>query len=137
MNNYSLLQKALHALLLQRQGIREATYAIESLIFQPINIKDDHVFIVGLARSGTTVLLNAIYKSACFASLSYADMPFVLAPNLWSKLVKSKPNRAALERAHGDGKSGIDSTLNLSMAVFEIFPASKYISFFNYGVGAT
>ena len=47
-----------------------------------------------MARSGSTILLNSIYKTDIFASLTYADMPFVLAPNLWSKisLIRSKSN---------------------------------------------
>ena len=124
MDNYSLLQKVLHALLLQKQGAREVTFEIESSIFQPTNIRDDHVFVVGLARSGTTALLNAIYKSDCFASLSYADMPFVLAPNLWSKLVKSKSTWAASERAHGDG-------LNISLDSPEAFEEIFWKTFCN------
>ena len=61
-------------------------------------------FVSGLARSGTTILLNAIYESDEFSSLSYKDMPFVLAPNLWSKLSFAiKKDIDLVERAHGDG----------------------------------
>jgi len=67
------------------------------------NTKDNHVFIVGMARSGTTILLNAIYRSGMFASYTYQDMPFVLAPNLWSKINKNRPSIDKIERAHGDG----------------------------------
>ena len=58
-----------------------------------------------MARSGSTILLNSIYKTDIFASLTYADMPFVLAPNLWSKisLIRSKSNLILKERAHKDG----------------------------------
>ena len=45
-----------------------------------------------MARSGSTILLNSIYKTDIFASLTYADMPFVLAPNLWSKISLIKVN---------------------------------------------
>lgn len=65
--------------------------------------KDNHVFVAGLARSGTTVLLNAIYQSNQFASLSYADMPFILAPNFWAKINPTKKHAKLKERAHGDG----------------------------------
>ena len=51
----------------------------------------------------STILLNAIYKSNVFASLSYSDMPFVLAPNLWSKISFKKKDLELKERAHGDG----------------------------------
>ena len=43
------------------------------------------VFITGLARSGTTILLRNLYASNQFSSTTYEDMPFILCPNLWSK----------------------------------------------------
>ena len=49
------------------------------------------------------MLLNALHKSNLFASLSYSDMPFVLAPNLWSKISFNKRYSELKERAHGDG----------------------------------
>ena len=55
------------------------------LLPSPKNNSDDHVFVSGLARSGTTALLNALYQSGTFASLSYDDMPFILAPNFGQK----------------------------------------------------
>ncbi|MEO1249531.1 MAG: sulfotransferase, partial [Pseudomonadota bacterium] len=62
-----------------------------------------HIFVAGLARAGTTVLMRAIYESGGFASLTYRDMPFVMAPNLWARL--SRRSQRAMdktERAHGD-----------------------------------
>ena len=56
-----------------------------------------------MLRSGTTVLLNAIYESEEFSSLSYSDMPFVLAPNIWSKLHTQEKSLDYIERAHNDG----------------------------------
>ena len=41
-----------------------------------------HIFITGLPRSGTTSLLNFLYSSNQYASLTYRNMPFVLSPNL-------------------------------------------------------
>jgi len=61
------------------------------------------IFIVGLARAGTTMLLNAIYSTELFRSLNYRDMPFVLMPSLWATL--SKPffrYQDARERVHQD-----------------------------------
>jgi hypothetical protein len=83
--------------------MREVTFDFESTNIAPSSKTGDHVFITGLARSGTTILLNALYKSNIFASLSYADMPFVLAPNLWSKISFNKRDLELKERAHGDG----------------------------------
>ncbi len=103
MNNYSWLEQKLHKFALSSQFMREATFDFESNNISSPSSTGDHIFITGLARSGTTILLNALYKSNVFASLSYADMPFVLAPNLWSKLSFKKKDLELKERAHGDG----------------------------------
>ena len=103
MNNYNFLQRLLHRLALAPKFMREATFDAEDFFINATSNKEEHVFIAGLARSGTTILLNAIFKSENFASLSYADMPFVLAPNLWSKISFSQLDKKATERAHGDG----------------------------------
>lgn len=74
------------------------------LFFKPADAPpDNHVFIAGLARSGSTVLLNALAESGDFSSLTYEDMPFVLAPNFWQRLSPARTHEAAAERAHGDG----------------------------------
>jgi len=103
MNNYSWLEQKLHKLALSSQFMREVTFDFGNTNISPSSETEEHVFITGLARSGTTILLNAIYKSNIFASLSYADMPFVLAPKLWSKISFLKKDFELKERAHGDG----------------------------------
>ncbi len=118
MNSYSWLQQKLHKLALSNQLMREATFDIESLIYEKKAFEDKHVFVSGLARSGTTVILNSIYQSQEFASLSYADMPFVLAPNLWSFINTSEKNPKLKERAH---KDGIKISTNSPEAFEEVF----------------
>jgi hypothetical protein len=103
MNNYSWLQQKLHQIAISSQFMREVTFDVESSVISKNKSSDNHIFVAGLARSGTTILLNALYKSDEFSSLSYQDMPFVLAPNLWSKLSLSKKHMDFMERAHGDG----------------------------------
>jgi len=103
MNNYSWLQQKLHQIAISSQFMREVTFDVESSVISKKQSTENHVFVAGLARSGTTILLNALYKSDEFSSLSYQDMPFVLAPNLWSKLSSSKKHMDFMERAHGDG----------------------------------
>ena len=70
---------------------------------QKASIQENHVFITGMARSGTSIMLNAIYESNQFASFTYQEMPFILAPNLWSTINKSNYRMEKSERAHGDG----------------------------------
>ena len=103
MNNYSSLEKKLHQFALSSQFMREVIFDFESTNISSSSENGDHVFIAGLARAGTTIILNALYKSNLFASLSYADMPFVLAPNFWSKISFIKKDLQLKERAHGDG----------------------------------
>ncbi len=107
MNNYdySGLQKLLHHINLSSRFMRELSFDVEkSLYLKKCNVyKDNHVFLTGLARSGTTITLRAIHASGEFASLSYADMPFVLAPNLWDKLNPTTIQTEERERAHEDG----------------------------------
>ena len=71
MNNYSWLEQKLHKFALSSQFMREVTFDFESTNIAPSSETGDHVFITGLALSGTsiTILLNAIYKSNIFASL--------------------------------------------------------------------
>jgi len=118
MNNYSWLQQRLHQIALSSQFMREVTFDFESSSASMTQKNDNHVFVVGLARSGTTVLLNALYESSEFASLSYKDMPFVLAPNLWSKLSFTNKDIKLVERAHGDG---IKISLESPEAFEEVF----------------
>lgn len=106
-DTYSPLDRLLHRLALGNRAVAELTADLDRLVARQHVANADAagppVFITGLARSGTTILLQALHASGTFRSLTYADMPFVLAPNLWKKL---RGNRAkttgAHERAHGD-----------------------------------
>ena len=118
MNNYSRLQKHLHQFALSSKFMREASFDIENIFFSSGQQNDNHVFICGLARSGTTILLNALYESNQFSSLLYKDMPFVLAPNLWSKFSHNSKNPKTEERAHEDG---INISINSPEAFEEVF----------------
>jgi len=62
------------------------------------------VFICGLARSGSTLLLNRLTATGAFSTSTYRHMPFVLAPNMWSRASSAQQKTSvAVERAHGDG----------------------------------
>ena len=127
MNNYSWLEQKLHKFALSSQFMREVTFDFESTNISSSRETGDHVFITGLARAGTTILLNALYKSNIFASLSYADMPFVLAPNLWSKISFKKKDLKLKERAHGDGiKVSTDSPEAFEEVFWKTFAEEEY-----------
>ena len=69
------------------------------------------VFITSLPRAGTTIILNALHELPQVATHLYRDMPFIMAPLLWSRMSGGFQKDSELaERAHGDGiKVGFDS----------------------------
>ena len=118
MQNYSNIQKFLHDFILSKKFINKSLFEIEKIIFLKNNdIKDQsHVFITGLPRSGTTSLLNFIYSSDLYASLTYRNMPFILSPH-FSKFLNKK-NTLKKKRMHDDG---IDYDINSPEALDEVF----------------
>ncbi len=104
---YSFWQKSFHRLVLGNRMLSEFLLDLELSLgtgdVEQIS-NEKHIFIAGLARSGTTLFLRNLYGSGQFASLTYRDMPMVLAPSLWRKISNfSKKNIEPVERAHGDG----------------------------------
>lgn len=122
MNNYSFIHKFLHDFVLKNKIINKSLFELEKLIYlRNENGKNEtHIFISGLPRSGTTVLLNFIYSSNQFASLTYRDIPFVLSPNFSKNFNKKNINKK--ERLHADG---IYYDINSPEAFDEIFFKNK------------
>jgi hypothetical protein len=119
MQNYSKIQKFLHDFVLSKKIINKSLFEFEKIIYQKKNkdiINQLHVFITGLPRSGTTSLLNFLFSSDEYASLTYNNMPFILSPN-FSKLFHKK-DISKKERLHGDG---INFDNNSPEALDEIF----------------
>ena len=118
MQSYSNIQKLLHDFVLGKKIINKTLFELEKIIY--LKKKDaknqSHVFITGLPRSGTTILLNFLFLSNEYASLTYNNMPFMLSPN-FSKLFHKK-NIIKKERLHRDG---IDFDNNSPEALDEIF----------------
>ena len=87
------------------------------------------VFISGLARAGTTILMRTFYETGEFRSLTYRDMPFVLMPNIWKVLSRSfHKDQVAKERAHGDGIAvNFDSPEAFEEVFWRTFSADDYI----------
>ena len=76
MQNYSKIEKLLHDFILNKKFINKSLFELEKIIYlKKIGIKDQsHIFITGLPRSGTTSLLNFLYSSNQYASLTYKSM---------------------------------------------------------------
>jgi hypothetical protein len=68
----------------------------------PIHI-DRPVFITGLARSGTTLLLELLASAGGVATHRYRDFPFLMIPYFWSRYLDRFPaDPSPVERAHRD-----------------------------------
>lgn len=115
---YGVLERWLHWLALEPLAVRQLAFDLErqfslpkrtTLVTSAANkaavSADGAVYVCGLARSGTTMLLRILDQINTFRSLTYRDMPFVLAPNLWKHITRHTEQRSvcAGQRAHGDG----------------------------------
>ena len=131
MPDYSALDQLLHRLALASPIRGEAMHDLERGAFLKSAPKDEgrHVFVSGLARSGTTVLMREIHDTGQFGSLTYADMPFVLAPNLWAQLSRrGQTSGPKSERAHGDGiEVDNQSPEALDEVYWRVFDGAAYI----------
>ena len=113
---YTRIARWLHWMALEFDLVRSASFELEKAIFlkkttRDPRIVDQPVYVMGLARSGTTIVLEILEKAGPFHSPTYRDMPFVLCPNFWHGLTKhSRLDAKLAARAHGDGIAiGFDS----------------------------
>jgi hypothetical protein len=61
------------------------------------------IFVCGLARSGTTTVLNALIRTRELASHRYGDFPFLGAPLTWAKVQGAMAGEGTpVERPHKD-----------------------------------
>ena len=128
-SGYNFLSRWTHRLALQYPAIAQASFELENLVHPT---KDQSirqpVFISGLARSGTTILLQYLHQTGEFGSLTYRDMPFVLMPHTWRKLSRGDKSSESQERAHRDGiRIGQDSPEGFEEIFWRIFCGANYI----------
>lgn len=66
---------------------------------------DKPIYVTGLARSGTTILLELLARHPAVATHRYRDFPPILAPSVWNWFVDraATHEHAPAERAHADG----------------------------------
>ena len=146
-NDYSLLDRWLHWLALEPLVVRRVSFEMECQSALPnkrerglpgdatADASDRAVYVCGLARSGTTMLLQFLDLTESFRSLTYRDMPFVLAPNFWRKLNRHSSREANLkERAHGDEVLvGYDSPESFEEVFWRTFGNSAQVKYGSYG----
>ncbi len=105
-SDYGRADRLLHYVAFASPAIQKRLGTLENDLFasQFERIESTReVFVTGLPRSGTTLLLQFLYGTGEFTSFTYRHMPLILAPLLWQKMSRSFHQRAELrERAHGD-----------------------------------
>jgi hypothetical protein len=95
-------------LLYERPKLMQSLAKIETRLFEdrvddiPVTAP---VWVSGLARSGSTVLLELLAEHPQVATQRYRDFPPLFTPIFWNKLVDYMPlkDEHPAERAHGDG----------------------------------
>ena len=112
----------LHRLTLGSAPVRDISFDIERAAYRkklPRDPAPAPIFVAGLARAGTTILMRGLHDSGGFASLSYRDLPLPLAPNSLARITRGT-NRSVIarERGHGDG---IFHDLDSPEAIEEVF----------------
>ncbi|GAC1304740.1 MAG: sulfotransferase [Mucilaginibacter sp.] len=129
-SDYSATSRLLHRVALQSKAIAEMSFDVESMLVKEKKavFSDKHIFISGLARSGTTMLMRYLYETGVFRSLTYQDMPFVLMLNNWKQMSHRKPAAGYKERAHKDGiMVGFDSPEAFEEVFWRVFCGDQYI----------
>ena len=131
-SDYNSLSKFFHHLSLGSKIVSELSFDVDQKLFSPkkknIQFKDNHLFISGLARSGTTALLEFLNQSDEFISLTYSDLPFILSPSINSKIVKKTLKTDLKERAHKDGiYVNNESPEALDEVFWKVFLQDNYI----------
>jgi len=129
--NYSLADRFLHRVAFAGTFVQLAAADVEKTLFASSYgaVRAERpIFITSLPRAGTTLLLEALHLLPSLASHVYRDMPFVMAPLLWSRLSSSFRRPAELrERAHGDGMEvGYDSPEAFEEILWRAFWPGKY-----------
>lgn len=131
--SYSAADRLLHHIALGLPALQKSLAEIEDSVFaraldaEPVAAP---VFLTGLPRSGTTVLLELLAQQPAFVTHTYRQMPFVMAPLLWERLAgnlrKADERR---ERAHGDGvEVGFDSPEAFEEILWQAFFPDHYKS---------
>ena len=106
-SQYSFADRLLHRVAFAHPALQRVLGDVENDLFRKQiagTRMERPVFVTGLPRAGTTLLLELLHGTGEFASFTYRQMPFVLNPLLWNRLSSGSRKQANdQERAHGDG----------------------------------
>ena len=127
-SDYSFLSQLLHRIILNHYNLGKWMLMKQIRFVTNTDIvTHKSIIITGLARSGTTALVDLLNKNGNFTSLNYSNMPFLLYPRIWSRIYK--PSKIELkQRAHNDGiKVGLASVEALEEYFFKVVLNDSYI----------
>jgi hypothetical protein len=105
--SYSPIDRALHHVAFSLPFVQRSLAELEADMYrrelESVTSREE-VFVTGLPRAGTTLVLELLFATGEFATFTYRDMPFILSPLLWQRFSRSSRKQGALaERSHGDG----------------------------------
>lgn len=132
MSAYSRLDQTVHKIAFAGGGrLQQSMAEMEDSLYKADTAGIDPsrpVFVTSLPRAGTTILLTALAHMPGLATHLYRDMPFLMAPLLWSRLSKSfRKGGQMAERAHGDGiQVGYDSPEAFEEVIWKAFWPAHY-----------
>lgn len=127
---YTSIEKLLHYIFLGNKNISQFIFKVE-LLLNKKKLKEikpnQNVYISGMARAGTTVLMQYLGQLPEFKSLSYKNLPFLFMPKTWPRLI-SKKKTEEKERFHQDGiKHSLNSYEALEEPFFRNYLGELYI----------
>lgn len=130
-SGYPAAERWLHYVAFAMLGFQQDLSALEDRWFAGSLAAVDigaPVYVTGLPRAGTTVLLEILATLPGFAFHTYRCMPFVLCPLIWERLSRSfrRPGLTR-ERAHGDGTLiGYDSPEAFEEIIWKLYWPQHY-----------
>ena len=131
-SNYSATERFLHKIAFASPKLQRVMAQVETDIcarqFEPVR-ESQAVFVTGLPRAGTTLVLDTLFRTGAFATFTYRSMPFPLAPLLWQRLSRPFQKQAVVQqRAHGDGMDvSVESPEAFEEVVWLNFMKNAYV----------
>ena len=134
-SDYSYWSRLLHTAILDNYDLGKFLFRKEKKKVTLDGRAANFVLVSGLARAGTTALTNQLHDTGQFHSITYANMPFLLAPGFWRRFYKANnsaegiPSGKAKERAHGDKVMVTQGSIEaLEEYFFKAFTDDAYIA---------
>ncbi len=121
--NYSATDRLLHQIAFATTSMQTAIAGLEDRMFRRriASVRmGPPVFICGLPRAGSTLLLDLLARTSGVVTHTYRDMPFLHVPLLWHGFARAfRASDTPRERAHGDGMMvSVDSPEALEEALW-------------------